>query len=69
MDTVIYIDPDTGYVDQMPVAMIAAYVPYAEHLNLEAAALTAHIRDGDAAINLLLSIEETILEGTDLDVP
>jgi len=68
MDTVIYIDPNTGYVDQMPIAMIAAYVPYAEYLNFEEAAHMAHICDVDAAINLLLSIDETIPEGTSLDV-
>jgi len=61
-DLVIFTNPITGRVEQMPVAMIGAYVAHAEHLHLEEAAKVAAIRDDEAAANLELScVEEPIL--------
>jgi hypothetical protein len=56
MNTVIFVNPITGKIEQMPVAMVAAYVPYSEELHLEDAAKVAAVRDDEAATNLLLSI-------------
>lgn len=59
---VIYRNPyDDQKIESMPIEMIAAYVPYASDLNLEAAAKVAHMRDVDASINLLLSIDDRSL--------
>lgn len=55
---VIFINPVTGKPDQMPVEMIAAYVPDSSMLNLEQAAKIASTRDFDAAQNLLLSVQD-----------
>jgi hypothetical protein len=56
MENVIFTNPITGKPAQMPVAMIGAYVPHAEHLHLEEAAKIATYCDQDAATNLMLSI-------------
>lgn len=56
MDTAVFLNPITGKMEVMPVAMIGAYVPHAEHLRLEEAARVAAIRDDEAATNLLLSV-------------
>lgn len=55
-DTAVFLNPITGKVEVMPIAMIGAYVPHAEHLRLEEAARVAAIRDDEAATNLLLSV-------------
>ncbi len=55
---VVYFQPFTGQITTMPIAMVNAYVPYAEHLNLEEAARVAVIRDTDEATNLLLSVQD-----------
>ena len=76
---VLFINPITTKPAAMPVAMVNAYVPYAEHLHLEEAARVACIRDDEAATNLFLSVVEaqhpevltvfeTITEGTSTDV-
>ena len=69
---VIFTNPITGKIEQMPVAMVGAYVPHAEHLHLEEAARVAAIRDHDAAANLVLSIgtvtTEYQTEGTGTDI-
>lgn len=52
-----FVNPITHAFDTMPLAMVQAYVPHAEHLNLEEAARVAAIRDDEAATNLLLSIK------------
>lgn len=63
-----FVNPFSGAITSMPVAMIGAYVPYASHLKLEDAARVAAIRDEDAAASLLLSIhEQPISEGIDFD--
>lgn len=56
LDIVILKNPCTGALEQMPVAMITAYVPYCAFLRLEEAAKVAAIRDDEAATNLLFSI-------------
>jgi hypothetical protein len=65
---VIFVNLITEHIEQMPVAMINAYVPFATHLHLEEAANVAAIRDDEAARNLELSCTDTeylvlILEG------
>jgi len=55
---VLFINPRTNLVDEMPLQMVDAYVPYASYLRLEEAAKVAHIRDEEAALNLLDSIVE-----------
>ena len=55
---VVFIDPFAGAITTMPVAMVDAYVPYAQHFNLEEAARVAAIRDTDEATNFLLSVQE-----------
>lgn len=64
LDTVIFKNPITGQVEQMPVAMIGAYLPCSDHLCLEEAARVAAIRDDEAATNLLLSVTDTMLAST-----
>lgn len=74
LDIVILKNPCTGALEQMPVAMVNAYVPFASYLHLEEAAKVAAIRDDEAAINLKLSCvdteyqAETIPEGTFTDI-
>ena len=46
----------TVTVTEIPIEMIAAYVPEMKHLNLEAAAAIACERDDQSALELLLSI-------------
>lgn len=53
---VLFINPRTKLPDEMPLAMVDAYVPYASYLRLEEAAKVAHIRDEEAALNLIESI-------------
>lgn len=55
-DNVVFVNPITNRIEQMSVAMICAYVPFASDLKLEEAARVAAIRDEEAATNLLLSI-------------
>lgn len=50
------IETPTVTVTEIPLEMIAAYVPEMEHLNLEAAAAVARERDEQAASDLILSI-------------
>ncbi len=57
---VVFLNPFNGAIATMPIEMIGAYVPHAEHLHLEEAARAASIRDEDAASNLLLSIDESM---------
>lgn len=57
LDIVIVTNPFSGAMEQVPIAMVNAYVPYASHLRLEEAAKVAIARDEEAAQNLLLSIE------------
>ena len=57
LDIVILKNPCTGALEQMPVAMVNAYVPYASDLHLEDAARAAAIRDDEEATNLILSIK------------
>ena len=59
LDPVVYRNPFTSVITTMPAAMINAYVPYAQHLNLEEAARVASIRDDDAATNFLLSVQDS----------
>ena len=59
LDIVILKNPCTGELEQMPVAMVAAYMPYASYLHLEEAARVAAIRDDEAAVNLQLSCIDT----------
>jgi hypothetical protein len=56
LDIVIIKNPVNGCVEQLPVAMVNAYVPYASDLHLEDAAKVAAIRDDEEATNLILSI-------------
>lgn len=58
LSPVVFIDPFAGGITTMPVAMVNAFVPYAQHLNLEEAARVAAIRDTDEATNFLLSVQE-----------
>ena len=72
LDIVILKNPVTRKLEQIPVAMIAAYVPFASFLHLEEAARVAAIRDDEAATNLLLSMDTEYLsdqfsEGTGYD--
>lgn len=55
---VVFINPFTGGITTMPVAMVNAFVPYAQQFNLEEAARVAAIRDTDEATNFLLSVQE-----------
>lgn len=50
------IETPTVTVMEIPLEMIAAYVPEMEHLNLEQAAAVARERDQQAASDLVLSI-------------
>ena len=59
MNTAVFVNPITKQIEQMPVEMIAAYVPFADHLPLELAARVAAIRDDEAARNLELSCLDT----------
>ena len=54
---VVFLHPINGRIDQMPVEMIGAYVPFASHLRLEEAARVACVRDEEAAVNLLESVK------------
>lgn len=69
---VVFLHPINGHIDNMPIEMIAAYVPFASHLRLEEAARVACIRDEEAAVNLLESVTEqysvSISEGCGFDV-
>lgn len=78
LDIVVLKNPCTGALEQMPVAMVNAYVPFATDLHLEDAARVAAIRDDESACNLLLSIVsvqhpealnefEKIVDGTAFD--
>lgn len=58
LSPVVCIDPFVGGIITMPTAMVNAYVPYAQHLNLEEAARVAAIRDADEATNFLLSVQD-----------
>lgn len=58
---IVFMNPITERIEVIPVEMVIAYVPYAEHLRLEQAARVAAIRDSEAAANLLESITEPIL--------
>lgn len=55
---VLFINPYTGKIEFMPIAMIGAYLPYGSHLKLEEAARVAVIKDDEAAANLALSAVE-----------
>ena len=55
---VVFINPFTGGITTMPVAMVNAYVPYAQQFNLEEAARVAAIRDNDEATSFLLSVKD-----------
>lgn len=74
LDPVVYRNPFTSVITTMPAAMINAYVPYAQHLNLEEAARVASIRDDDAATNFLLSVQDSAVlsmpmsEGSNADL-
>ncbi len=73
LDIVVLKNPVTRELEQMPVAMIAAYVPFASYLCLEEAAKVAAIRDDEAAMNLLLSMDTEYLvdqfpEGAGFDI-
>ena len=59
---VMFLHPINGRINNMPVEMIAAYVPFASHLRLEEAARVACVRDEEAAINFLQSISESVDE-------
>jgi hypothetical protein len=65
MDIVIFVNPITGRIEQMPVQMITAYVSYATYLHLEEAARVAAIRDDEAAVNLKLSCTDTEYQSAD----
>jgi hypothetical protein len=65
MDTVVFVNPITGKIEQMPIAMVNAYVPFASHLHLEEAAKVAAIRDDEAAVNLKLSCTNTEYQSVD----
>ena len=65
MDVAIFVNPITNRIEIMPVAMIGAYVPCAEHLHLEEAARVAAIRDDEAAVNLELSCIDTEYQSVD----
>lgn len=69
LDIAILKNPVNVDLEQMPVAMVNAYVPYAPGLRLEEAARVAAIRDDEAATNLLLSIntEHQTEEGAGFD--
>jgi len=58
LSPVVCIDQFAGGIITMPTAMVNAYVPYAQHLNLEEAARVAAIRDTDEATNFLLSVQD-----------
>jgi len=62
LDTVVFQNPITGRIEQMPVAMVRAYVEthmdFYTGLDLQKAAEVAAIRDDEAAQNLLLSVVE-----------
>jgi len=72
MDLVIFVNPITEKIEQMPLQMVCAYVPYVSYLDLETAAKVAAIRDEEAATNLLLSAAErysvSVSEGCELDI-
>ena len=55
---VLFINPRTNLVDAMPLDMVQAYLPNGTDLNLQDAARVAHIRDEEAALNLLDSVLE-----------
>ena len=68
MNTVIFTNPITGHVEQMPIAMIGAYVPFADHLHLEEAAKVAAVRDEEAAANLIpFDTEYGVVSPLDVD--
>jgi len=70
MDIVVFVNPMTGKIETMPAEMIAAYVVDATHLHLEEAAKVAAIRDEEAAMSLLLSMDTEYLmkeEGSGFD--
>lgn len=64
---IIFINPRTNLLDEMPLAMVSAYLPNGSDLNLEDAARVAFCRDEEAAVNLLESIPEVQVLSMQLD--
>lgn len=69
LDIVLLKNPVNGAMEQMPIAMVNAYVPFASFLHLEDAAKVAAIRDQEESDNLFISIhtEYQTEEGTGYD--
>jgi len=59
-EPVVYLDPQTGEPEIMPIEMLQAYVPYSEGMNLFDAARLANMRDREAANALLQSITDAV---------